>query len=228
VKREIFKVISCGILDYHKARTLQTSIHAERVKGIRPDTILLMEHPGTITLGRRADKTHIRSTLSDIERKGIKVINVDRGGEATFHGLGQLIVYPIIRLREYDLGPITYIRLLEDTIIDALKVININGEKIKGETGVWVVGKSGNPKKIAALGVRISGGVTLHGAALNVSTDLSFFDHIIPCGNPQSEVTRVNDEISHKVTVQEISAIFVKTFSSRLRKTAVRETYQFV
>ena len=225
---EIFKVISCGILDFHKARTLQTSIHAERVKGIRPDTILLMEHPETITLGRRADKTHLRSTLSDIQGNGIKVINVDRGGEATFHGLGQLIVYPIIGLREYNLGPVNYVRLLEDIIIDALKVININGEKINGETGVWVVGKSGIPKKIAALGVRISGGVTLHGAALNVSTELSFFDHIIPCGNPQSEVTRINDEIPHRVTVHEISEIFVRTFSSRLSKRAVQETYQFV
>ena len=228
MNREIFKVISCGILEYHRARKLQTIIHAERIKGVRPDTILLMEHPGTITLGRRADKTHLRSTLSDIERNGIKIVNVDRGGEATFHGLGQLIVYPIIRLREYNFGPVTYIRLLEEIIIDSLKVININSEKIKGETGVWVIGKSGIPKKIAAFGVRISGGVTLHGAALNVSTELSFFDHIIPCGNPQSKVTRVNDEISHKVTAQEISAIIVKTFSSRLCKTAVRETYQFV
>ena len=126
------------------------------------------------------------------------------------------------------MGPVNYVRLLEDIIIDALKVININGEKINGETGVWVVGKSGIPKKIAALGVRISGGVTLHGAALNVSTELSFFDHIIPCGNPQSEVTRVNDEIPHRVTVHEISEIFVRTFSSRLSKRAVQETYQFV
>ena len=214
-----------GTLAYSDALELQHSTMAERKSDSLPDTLLLLEHPYVITYGRRADDSHLITPRTELKRLGVEIFETDRGGEATYHGPGQLVGYPIIDVRVAELGPVTYVRLLEQSIIDTLAEFEIEAHVIDGETGVWVGGNPNekkmpcvNPsgKKIAAIGVRISGGVTMHGFALNVSTDLTYFQHIIPCGMPDLPFTTIERQTGSAASVRSCAETFARHLALKL------------
>lgn len=173
-----FDIVRPGEIGYLDALARQRR-RAERVrKGESPETLFLLTHPPVVTLGRRAKTDeNLRHAREDYETLGIEVVETDRGGDVTFHGPGQVVGYPILDLRYRGLGPHTYLRFLEDVLIGVLGKFGIEAFRDADHTGVWTeVGK------IAAMGIRVSAGVTLHGFALNVNTDLRYFDMIVPCG----------------------------------------------
>ncbi len=213
-----------GTIDYESALKKQREVLAARKSGENPDSLLLLEHPHVVTLGRRSDDSQLVTSRKALIDASVEIFETDRGGEATYHGPGQLVGYPIIDVRAAGLGPVTYVRMLEQTIIETLAEYGVEGHLVDGETGVWVGGiqneKRGeeNPagKKIAAIGVRITGGVTMHGLALNVSTDLSYFQHIIPCGMPDLPFTTVERELGDSVTVRDCSATIAEKLAANL------------
>ena len=192
-----------GRMDYGKALELQQQLAGERKQGLIPDQLLLLEHPHVITLGRNG---HLENLLADdrlLARAGIAFFPTDRGGDITYHGPGQLVGYPIVDLREWKRDVGAYVRAIEQVIIDTLAGYDIAGGRISGLTGVWVEGR-----KIAAIGVHISRWVTSHGFALNVSTDLSYFQYIVPCGlsKPVTSMAQLGvdarlDEVSRSLAV---------------------------
>jgi lipoyl(octanoyl) transferase len=164
-------------MEYGKAFELQQQLVAERKQGLIPDQLLLLEHPHVITLGRNGHMENLLANDHVLGRAGIAFFPTDRGGDITYHGPGQLVGYPIMDLREWKRDVGAYVRAIEQVIIDTLADYGITGGRIAGMTGVWVEGR-----KIAAIGVHISRWVTSHGFALNVATDLSYFQYIVPCG----------------------------------------------
>lgn len=203
-----------GRVDYEETLVLQRSLFDRRKAGTVPDTLLLLEHEPVFTLGRRAERSDIIANDDAIKAIGGSVVETDRGGEVTYHGPGQLVMYPIISIREAELGPVSYVRILEQVVIDILRLYGINGHRVVGKTGVWIGGEPGtkppkdrNPagRKIAAMGVRVSGGVAMHGLALNVATDLGHFNYIVPCGMPNLPVTSITKETGKSPEVSEIA-----------------------
>ena len=184
-----------GEIDYAKAWQIQRTVHAEVVAGIRPNTLMLLEHPSVYTAGRR--------TL-DIERPsdGTPVIDVDRGGKITWHGPGQIVGYPIVRLvKRHDV--VGFVREIETALIAACQEFGIAAERYCERSGVWLRDEKGD-RKIAAIGIRFAQGVTMHGFALNVNPDLTAFDRIIPCGIPDAEVTSMAKELGREITLEEV------------------------
>ena len=182
-------VISLGQVDYPGAWELQKRLHTRVVEGVLPNLLLLLEHPHVYTLGRRGKLSDILATPEELSRLGVEIHTVDRGGEVTYHGPGQLVGYPIIDLRAWGGGPLKYVRALEEVLITTLADFEIPAGSDERPTGVWV-GES----KIAAIGVKVSRGVTTHGFALNVDPGLSYFDHIVPCGMLDGSVTSMSSE----------------------------------
>ena len=170
-------VLELGRLDYAKALEWQQRLVAERKQGVVDDHLLLVEHPHVITLGRNGHKENLLAGDEILSRAGIAFFPTDRGGDVTYHGPGQLVGYPIVDLREWKRDVGAYVRAIEQTIIDTLADYGIAANRIPKLTGVWV-----GERKIAAIGVHISRWVTSHGFALNVATDLTYFQYIIPCG----------------------------------------------
>ncbi|HYZ85706.1 MAG TPA: lipoyl(octanoyl) transferase LipB [Bryobacteraceae bacterium] len=166
-----------GRVRYGDALLLQQSLVEQRKHSEIPDQLLLLEHPHVVTLGRNAHPENILASDDVLQRTGIEVHHIKRGGDVTYHGPGQLVGYPIFDLREWKRDVLAYVRTIEQVLIDALGTFGITGERLEGATGVWV-----NGAKVAAIGVHISRWVTSHGFALNVSTDLSYFQYIVPCG----------------------------------------------
>ncbi len=184
------RVIDLGMITYSEAWDLQNLIAQEVASGQVSETLLLLEHPHTYTCGRRGGRDHILATDQQLKDDGIIVLDVDRGGDVTYHGPGQLVAYPIINLHNY--GAIDYpgyVRTLERVLIAALKEMGVPAHALKDYSGAWVTGPSGE-EKIAAIGVRVDGrGITTHGIALNVKPDLHFFEYIVPCGITDKGVT---------------------------------------
>lgn len=216
-----------GRTEYGAALELQRSLLDRRKSNEISDSLLLLEHPHVVTLGRRADDSHLVTPRENLQNAGVAIFETDRGGEATYHGPGQLIGYPIIDVRVAKLGPVTYVRMLEKSIIETLNEYGIDAHLVDGETGVWVDGvpdekrdPERNPegKKIAAIGVRISGGVTMHGFALNVSTDLSYFRHIIPCGMPDLPFTSIELESGKPAEVQQTAGLIAEKLTTNLER----------
>ena len=172
-----------GIVDYLEARELQLALLEKIHAGAEPNTMLLLEHPHVYTKGRLSKQTDVLLPEEDLAAKGIPVYETDRGGQVTYHGPGQLVVYPIINLREWG-GPVKYVRALEQVVIATLAEMGITAYCESGNTGVWT-----DQGKIAAIGVKISRGIAFHGLALNVNTDLSLYQNIIPCGIADRSVT---------------------------------------
>jgi len=164
-------------VDYGRALVLQQELVEARKHGRIPDQLVLLEHPHTLTLGRNGRHEHLLAAPEVLERGGIAFHEINRGGDITYHGPGQIVGYPILDLREWKRDVTAYVRALEQTLIDALGGFGIRSSRLAGLTGVWVGGR-----KIAAIGVHISRWVTSHGFALNVNTDLSYFQYIVPCG----------------------------------------------
>jgi lipoyl(octanoyl) transferase len=166
-----------GRLSYLNAFATQQSLVEQRKRAEIPDQLLIVEHPHVVTMGRNAHDENVLASPELLERAGIELHDTDRGGDVTYHGPGQIVVYPIFDLREWKRDVGAYVRAIEQVIIDALADFEIGGARLKGATGVWV-----QDAKIAAIGVHISRWVTSHGFALNVTTDLNYFRYIVPCG----------------------------------------------
>jgi lipoyl(octanoyl) transferase len=185
-------------MDYEQAWELQRTLHAEVAAGTGPNVLLLLEHPSVYTAGRRTE---------EFERPldGSKVIEVDRGGRITWHGPGQLVGYPIVKLLE-PTEVVGFVREIESALIKVCADLGVNALRIEGRSGVWVVDSQGD-RKIAAIGVRVAKGVTMHGFALNVNPDLTAFDQIVACGIQDAQVTSLQKELGREITVEEISEI---------------------
>jgi lipoate-protein ligase B len=205
-----------GTVPYLEAWEMQRRLHKQVVEGHLPDLLLLLEHPHVYTLGRRGTDSDILVSDEKLAELGTEVHFIDRGGEATYHGPGQLVGYPIVNLRQSGHGPLSYVRGLVDAITLALAEFGIRGESAGRPTGVWV-----DEAKIAAIGVKISRGVTMHGFALNVDPDLSYFDHIVPCGMPEAAATSMSSELSKHVdmdhAVRIVASHLAETFGWSLQ-----------
>jgi len=199
-----YNILDLGKSHYNDAWELQKRLQSQRISGQIDDQLLLVEHFPVYTLGKNTPREHLLTKESD----NISIIQTDRGGDITFHGPGQLVGYPILDLNQYKRSITWYMRELEQLIIDVLKEYDINAERKKGLTGVWVKGK-----KIAALGVRISKWVTMHGFSLNINPDLKYYQGIIPCGITEYGVTSMADLLNDDVpNMSEIKDTLVKHF----------------
>jgi len=198
-----------GLVPYEEAWALQNRLAGGRRAGIVPDTLILLEHPHTYTIGRSGTRDHVFLSEAEMEARGITCLDVDRGGDVTYHGPGQLVGYPIL-----DLGPQPdvgrYLRNLEGCLIDVLADFEILAGRLEGYTGVWL-----GDRKIAAIGVKVSQGVTTHGFALNVSTDLSLFTHILACGIPDKGVTSMALALGVAPPMAAVEDAIISRFSSR-------------
>jgi lipoyl(octanoyl) transferase len=211
-----------GLLPYQAAWDWQRQLAAARSAGSGPDTLLLLEHPPTITLGRAARREHILLPPDELERRGVALVESDRGGDVTYHAPGQLVGYPVLKLARYGGGLYRYLRGLEDVLIQVLASYGIAGGRVEGLTGVWVDTRGTPPDhdspqfdaKIAAIGVRLSAsGVTSHGFALNIAPDLQGFAQIIPCGIRGRSVTSLERLLGAAPPREEVAARVVACFS---------------
>lgn len=195
-KTSVCNFVQLGQVEYNRAWQIQRDLADARATGHITDTLLVLEHPHTYTLGRSTQPGHLLMSEEERARRGVTVVEVDRGGDITYHGPGQMVAYPIRYLGKPDLSGrlvkadyVGYIRNLEEVLIRTVAHFGIEGRREEGYTGVWVDTPSG-PQKIAAIGVRVDArGISSHGVALNVTTDLSFFRGIIPCGITDKPVT---------------------------------------
>lgn len=190
---DLFTVYRLGMVPYKRALELQLALLEKRSKGEIEDSLLLLEHPPTVTTGRRGKDEHLLLDLPEFQKRGIHFEVVSRGGDVTYHGPGQLVGYPILDLNKFNRDIHKYLRNLEEIIILALEDFNIRAERLKGITGVWV-----NGEKIASIGVGVRRWITYHGFALNVNTDLSYFDMIIPCGIQGVRITSMKKLLEKK------------------------------
>jgi lipoyl(octanoyl) transferase len=196
-------------VDYQAAWDLQRQVHSGVVSGSRPDTVLLLEHPPVYTAGRRTEP---------FERPfdGTPVVDVDRGGKITWHGPGQLVGYPIVRLPS-PMDVVAHVRRIEAMLIDVCGELGVVTTRVDGRSGVWVLADDRGPdRKVAAIGIRVTEGVTMHGFALNCDCDLAWFDRIVPCGIKDAEVTSLSQELGRDVTVDEVLPIVESHLASVL------------
>jgi lipoyl(octanoyl) transferase len=192
-------LVDLGRTEYGKALGLQKELAARRAKGEIPDTLLLVEHDHVITLGRK-------TTPSNFRPQNIPVFQVERGGDATYHGPGQLVGYPILLLSDHDVR--RHVRGIEEAIIRTSRAFGVDGERVEGHPGVWVGGR-----KLASIGVAVTDWVTYHGFALNVNTDLSYFEFIRPCGLDPSTMTSLQKVTGKLQPFEEVKARFAREYS---------------
>ena len=198
-----------GVMEYVEALQLQRSLHGEIAEGQRENTLVLVEHPSVYTAGKRTQ---------DHERPhdGTPVIDVDRGGKITWHGLGQLVGYPIVRLAK-PTELVGFVREIETALIETCSELGLVATRVQGRSGVWVVDSKGE-RKIAAIGIRVARGVTMHGFALNVEPDLSAFEAIIPCGIEDAAVTSLAIELGRSISIDEVLPVVEKYMYESLAK----------
>ena len=196
-------------MEYIEALQLQRSLHGEIAEGQRENTLVLVEHPSVYTAGKRTQ---------DHERPhdGTPVIDVDRGGKITWHGLGQLVGYPIIRLAK-PTELVGFVREIETALIETCSELGLAATRVEGRSGVWIVDGKGE-RKIAAIGIRVARGVTMHGFALNVDPDLSAFEAIIPCGIEDAAVTSLAIELGRSISIDEVLPVVEKYMYESLAK----------
>ena len=187
-------VVRAGVVDYHEAWAEQRRRHEQVVAGTAPDTVLLLEHPSVYTAGKRTNSW-------DRPTDGTPVVDVDRGGRITWHGPGQLVGYPIVRLAD-PVDVVAYVRRVEQLLMDVCAELGLATVRVEGRSGVWVPGAP--DRKVAAIGLRVARGVALHGFALNCDCDLSAYDKIVPCGIDDAAVTSLSAELGRAVTVAEV------------------------
>jgi lipoyl(octanoyl) transferase len=190
-------VIRAGLVPYQDAWRMQRELHEARVADIAPDTVLLLQHPPVYTAGKRTEPW-------ERPLDGAPVIEVDRGGKITWHGPGQLVGYPIVKLPR-PLDVVAYVRRMEQLLIDVCAEFGLSTMRLPGRTGVWLHADADRPqRKVAAIGIRVSRRVTLHGFALNCDADLSWFDRIVPCGINDAGVTSISAELARTVSVADV------------------------
>ena len=202
-RRQGLAVAELGVVDYDDALAMQTAMLAARLDGRIGDTLLTMEHPHVFTLGRGADERFIAGNPT-----GVPIRRVSRGGQVTYHGPGQLVGYPILKLEGSDRDVTKYLRALEAAMIDALAKFGIDAARRETMTGVWV-----GARKIASIGVGLRRWTTWHGFALNVSTDLSYFDSIVPCGIEGCRMTSICEVTNRAVSVREFAGVMRESFA---------------
>jgi len=198
-----------GLIEYSEAWELQKKIHQKRVEKRIDDVLLLLEHPHTYTLGKTAHKEHLIGSDEYLKEKNISVFEIDRGGDITYHGPGQIVGYPVISLTEWKEDSHKYLRALEQVIIDVLEEFEIDAGRNQKYTGVWI-----DDRKIAAIGIKISRWVTMHGFAFNIKPDLSLFHGIVPCGIKDKNVTSLLVEIKKEISIQSVKKMLLEKFVS--------------
>ena len=201
-----------GLIDYDRALELQRSLHSEIAENQRPNTLLLLQHPPVYTAGRR-------TLESEKPSDGSPVIEVDRGGKITFHGPGQIVGYPIVRLKNPN-DVVGFVRELETALIGVCAELGISAERYCERSGVWIRDERGD-RKIAAIGIRVARGTTMHGFALNVNPDLSYFDRIVPCGIADAEVTSVSKELGREISIAEVEPIVERHIFEALMRVCI-------
>jgi lipoyl(octanoyl) transferase len=200
-------VLRPGLVDYRAAWDEQRRIHASVVAGEQPDTILLLEHPSVFTAGKRTEP-------ADRPFDGTPVVDVDRGGKITWHGPGQLVGYPIVKLPD-PIDVVAYVRRTEQMLIDVCAELGVATERVDGRSGAWVRATDGGPdRKIAQIGIRVAHGVTQHGFAINCDCDLANFDRFIPCGIRDAGVTSLSAELGRPVTVADVLPVVERHLST--------------
>src|SRR5438046_2808627 len=193
--RELW-IVDLGRREYGEVLELQRTVARARISGdIDQDVLLLLEHPAVVTLGRASKDAHVLATPEQLAKRGVQLFDVERGGDVTFHGPGQLVGYPIVDLKRHKQDLHWYLRQVEELLIRSLGELGIPAERVAKYTGVWT-----RQKKIASIGVHARDWVTWHGFALNVSTELSYFDLIVPCGIPEVRMTSVERELLEHAT----------------------------
>jgi lipoyl(octanoyl) transferase len=203
--------LSANSVPYLEALQQQRALHADVVAGRAPDTVILLEHPSVYTAGKRTEPDE-RPT------DGTPVIDVDRGGKITWHGPGQLVGYPILRLSE-PIDVVGYVRLLEGILIDVLADLGVTGERVQGRSGVWIRGVQ-RDEKIAAIGIRVAEGVTMHGFALNCSNGFEAYDAIVACGIRDAGITSISRVLGRTVTPQDVAPLVRARFAHELEPVA--------
>ncbi len=201
ISQKLLRVEELGVIDYLSAWQMQKEIHEKVVNDIEPNTLLILQHPSVYTAGRRTE-------ISDRPLDDTPVIDVDRGGKITWHGLGQIVGYPIIKLKN-STDVVGFVRELETAIISICQEFGIKAERYCERSGVWLRDEKGD-RKIAAIGLRVAKGVTMHGFALNVNPDLSAYSKIVPCGIADAKVTSLSAELGRSITIEEVMPVLKK------------------
>ncbi len=218
------KIIQLGHIEYQEAWNKQEKIFKKIIstkinnrKNKKTDQtenyLLSCSHPHVYTLGRSGDEENLLIDKNFIKKENLSFYKINRGGDITYHGPGQIVIYPILDLENFFTDIHKYLRLLEESVILTLKNLNIESGRVEGLTGVWVNHNSNTPKKICAMGVKSSRWVTMHGLALNVNTDLKYFQNIIPCGIQGKDVTSIDKEIKDKISLEKVEKILIKNLS---------------
>lgn len=205
------KLVYCDLdsIDYKEAWDLQKAIHKLRVENKVDDVLFLLEHPSTYTLGKTADKENLIGDDKYLSDKNISVYDIDRGGDITYHGPGQIVGYPIINLSNWQQDTHKYLRAIEELIIQTCAEYGLNGSRVDKYTGVWI-----EDRKICAIGIKVSRWITMHGFAFNINTDLSLFNGIIPCGITDKAVTSLNSELKKEISLNEVKEKIIHHFSN--------------
>ena len=203
------KILDLGHSPYREVWDLQKKMHKDRINSKINDTLIFVEHESVYTLGKNANKDHLLQNKDD----SIDVFDIERGGDITYHGPGQLVVYPILDLTNYKKSVSWYMRKLEQVTIDLLSEYDIKATRSKGLTGVWV-----GDEKIAAQGVKISRWVTMHGFSINVNTNLDFYDSIIPCGIFDRGVTSISEILGRLIDMNQIKMVIIEKFNNNFKK----------
>jgi lipoyl(octanoyl) transferase len=201
------QILDVGVRAYRPVLEFQHALVDRRVRGMVPDTLVLVEHEPVYTLGRGASQSNILLSEQAIDKSGIDVVRIGRGGDVTYHGPGQLVAYPVVHLGDRSRRVARYVHGLEEMLIGTLAAFGVDGKRDERHPGVWV-----GSNKIAALGVRITRNVTMHGIALNVTTDLSYYGGIVPCGITDRGVTSLSEQVPD-VRMEAVKPVLVREFA---------------
>ena len=209
--RDSLRVIDAHLMRYAEALELQHSLVAQKKGGDEADYLILVEHPPVITLGRRARESHLLLPRRELDRRGVDVFDIERGGDVTYHCPGQLVGYPIVDLKRAGLGVGAWLRFLETALVDAVAAFAVAAFARNGLTGVWT-----HEGKLAAIGVAVTRWISFHGFALNVNADLSGFDLIVPCGLSSEKVASMSRILGAPVDMNSVKSEIARVFSRRL------------
>jgi len=209
-KLDKIKIINLGLMNYQSTLAIQEKTVQDRQTGVGSDTVFIVEHPPTITFGARSGANKLLKNKTEIENAGIEIVQIRRGGGATAHNPGQLVIYPIINLKKRSLGVSDFVHLLEKIGLELLAELGIKAETKKSLPGLWI-----NDKKIASIGLQVKKWITFHGIAININNDLSIFDLIVPCGLDNVIITSVEKQLGKKTNMNNVKDILNKILTNK-------------
>jgi lipoyl(octanoyl) transferase len=218
-------IVDLGLLGFAEAFALQKRLVAARKSQAIEDVLLFCQHPHTITLGRNGKREHLLASDSVLQQKNVEFHSTDRGGDITYHGPGQLVAYPILNLSAIRRDVVWYVRMLEEVMIRATAEFGVAAGRVAGKTGIWVPSANNKEEKLGAIGIHISRWVTSHGLAYNVSTDLRYFDLIVPCGIVDRQATSLEKLLDRAVSIQEAAPPLAKHFGEVFGLTMKQASY---